>query len=281
MKICGVVVLYNPSSTINDKISSYINEIDKLFIVDNSKVDNSHLLLKNNKIKYIPNYDNLGISSALNMAARFASDEGFDWLLTMDQDSFFEDDNLYRLIEYTKVCDYSNVGVISPWHNTKSGETRPKEDIEERIDVMTSGNLVNLSAWAKVSGWKDWFFIDNVDIEFCMNLNVNGYKIVRLNYVELEHNLGDISIKRAFGRQFVCSNHNYIRQYYMVRNLYYLKDMYYDSFPEYIDYMVRGMRGRFKNILVWEKDKYRKIRNMIRGYRDYKHNIKGIYSYKD
>ena len=43
--------------------------------------------------------------------------------------------------------------------------------------------------------------------------------------------------------------------------------------------MQRGAFGRFKNILVWEKDKYRKIRNMYRGYRDYKRKIKGKYPY--
>lgn len=281
MKICAVVVLYNPSSDINKKISSYIEKIDKLFVIDNSFNDNLDLLLKDDRIEYIPNFDNLGISKALNIAASSAFDEKYDWILTMDQDSFFEGDNLDKLINYAKECDYSKIGIISPWHKVKANPGKPNELIEEKIEVMTSGNLVNLNAWKKVSGWKDWFFIDNVDVEFCMNLNINQYKVIRLNSSELEHNLGDISIKKVFGRKFVCSNHNYIRQYYMVRNLYYLKDMYYKYYPDYINYMIRGMHGRARNIIVWEKDKYRKIRNMIRGYRDYKNNIKGIYNYKD
>ena len=44
MKICGVVVLYNPDDDINNKIKSYINIIDKLFVVDNSNQDNSNIL---------------------------------------------------------------------------------------------------------------------------------------------------------------------------------------------------------------------------------------------
>lgn len=281
MKICGVVVLYNPSSDVNKRITSYISKVDKLFVVDNSNNDNSNLLLKNDKIEYVPNFENLGISKALNIAASAAFRDDYDWILTMDQDSFFENDNLDKLISFASQCDYTKIGIISPWHRTKAYYFKPNDNIEERLEVMTSGNLVNLEAWHKVSGWKDWLFIDNVDIEFCMNLNVNKYKVIRLNSSELEHNLGDISIKKVFGRKFVCSNHNYIRQYYMVRNLYYLKDMYYKYYPDYIDFMLRGMHGRARNIIVWEKDKYRKIRNMIRGYRDYKHNIKGAYNYKD
>ena len=281
MKVCGVVVFYNPTAEVNDKIKSYIDKVEKLFIVDNSSSDNSNLLLKNNKIEYIPNCENLGIARALNIAAEKAYKEKYDWILTMDQDSCFEGENLDKLIDYTEKCVSKKIGLVSPWHLTKEFKDRPSLDVEECLEVMTSGNLVNLKAWNKVCGWKEWLFIDNVDIEFCMNLNVSGYKVIRLNYVELEHNLGSIVVKKVFGKKFSCTNHNYIRQYYMVRNLYYLKDMYCKYYPDYIDFMLRGMHGRARNIIVWEKDKYRKIRNMIRGYRDYRHNIKGAYNYKD
>ena len=52
---------------------------------------------------------------------------------------------------------------------------------------MTSGNLLNLKAYQAVKGFKDWMFIDCVDIDICMNLRVHGYDIVRLNYVEMKH----------------------------------------------------------------------------------------------
>ena len=50
MKICGVVVLYNPSSDINKRITSYISKVDKLFVVDNSNNDNFDLLLKDDRL---------------------------------------------------------------------------------------------------------------------------------------------------------------------------------------------------------------------------------------
>lgn len=281
MKICGVVVLYNPTVDINSKIKSYLTEIDKLYIVDNSKNNNKNILIKSNKIKYIPNYDNLGIAYSLNLATKLAYNEKFDWILTMDQDSEFKGDNLNKLIQFIYKCDDKNVGIISPWHHTKEEKNKPKEKFKNVIEVMTSGNLVNINAWKKIGGWKDWFFIDNVDIEFCMNLNINGYKVIRLNTSELKHNLGDITKKKFLGKTFTCTNHNYLRQYYMIRNLYYLKDLYYKDFPINIKHMQRGAVGRLKNIIIWEKDKYRKIRNMFRGYKDYKKGIKGKYRYKN
>jgi rhamnosyltransferase len=281
MKLAGVIVVYNPTDNINDNIKSYLDYVKKIYVVDNSNSDNSNKIIKDKKIEYIPNHKNLGIAKALNIAAQKAYDEKFDFLLTMDQDSKFEDDNLEKLIKYVEKCDINKVGLVSPWHVTKEENAIPKEDIEEVVEVMTSGNLVNLKLWKKINGWKDYFFIDNVDIEYCMNLNKHGYKVIRYNKSKLIHNLGNIRKRRFLWKTYYCSNHNYIRQYYMIRNLYYLEDLYKNDFPENIKKMKRGARGRFKYIIFGEKDKYRKIRNMYRGYKDYKKGITGEYPYKN
>ena len=44
MKLAGVVVLYNPDQKVIQNITSYINEVDVLYLVDNSSKDNSLLL---------------------------------------------------------------------------------------------------------------------------------------------------------------------------------------------------------------------------------------------
>ena len=71
MKIAGTVVWYNPDSENNKNIKTYIDYVEKLYIIDNSKKDNKKLSeeLNNKKIEYIYNNGkNLGISSALNLA---------------------------------------------------------------------------------------------------------------------------------------------------------------------------------------------------------------------
>lgn len=281
MKLAGVVVVYNPEDSINDCIESYIDFVEKLYVVDNSNSNNKDKLINNKKIDYIPNYQNLGIAAALNIAAKRAYSEKYDYILTMDQDSKFEDDNLEKLIEYTKKCDINKIGIVSPWHITKEDNEIYKEDAEEVLEVMTSGNIVNLKIWKKINGWKEYFFIDNVDIEYCMNLNKHGYKVIRYNKSKLIHNLGNITKGRILWKEVFCTNHNYIRQYYMIRNLYYLEDLYGKYFPEQIEKMKHGAQGRIRRIIFCEKDKYRKIRNMYRGKRDYKKGIKGEYPYNN
>ena len=281
IKLAATVTFYNPSKENVENINSYIDLVDLIYVVDNSSKNNQKMLPDNRKIVYLPNLENLGVATALNIAAKQALKDKFDWLLTMDQDSKFEGDNLEKMINYITDNDCKNIGLISPWHNIKTGIEKPEKDIEDVVEVMTSGNIINLAAYKKVGGYKDWLFIDGIDFDYCMNLNVNGYKVRRLNYCELEHELGDIKIVHLLGRNFVCSNHNCIRRYYMSRNNHYIYDMYHEAFPDYCNMILNGLEGQFRNILAFEKDKYRKLRNMRRGYKDYKKGIKGKYPYNN
>lgn len=281
IKLSATVTFYNPTEENVENIFSYIDKVDRVYIIDNSSKNNESMLPNNPKIIYKANLKNLGVASALNAAAKMAIEDKADWLLTMDQDSKFTGDNLSKMIDYLENNDCKNIGLISPWHVIKTGIKKPEKNIEDVVEVMTSGNIINLDAYQKIGGYKDWLFIDGIDFDYCMNLNVNGYKVRRLNYCELEHELGDIKIVKILGRNFVCSNHNYIRRYYMARNNHYIYDLYHDDFPEYCEMILHGLDGQFRNILAFEKDKYRKLRNMKRGYKDYKKGIKGEYPYKN
>lgn len=281
VKIAGVVTLYNPEKSVKKNILSYIDSIDRLYVIDNSNGNNNIILPDDKKIVYLPNYENLGVATALNIAAREAIKDNYDWILTMDQDSEFNKNDVKKLTNYIEKKEFSNVGIVTPWHRTNNLAEKPKEDIDYPFEVMTSGNLVNLTAYQKVGGFKDNLFIDGVDIEYCMNLQRNNYKIIRLNYIELKHELGDTKIKKLLWKKVACSNHNYIRRYYMARNTFYICSIYNDIFPDYCKVLKRGLFGQFKNILVFEKDKYRKIRNMYRGYKDYKKGINGKYNYNN
>ena len=53
VKIAGIVTLYNPSDKDIKNISTYIDDIDKLYIIDNTEGnDNKSRIPKNKKIEY-------------------------------------------------------------------------------------------------------------------------------------------------------------------------------------------------------------------------------------
>ena len=46
VRIAALVILYNPDKNILDNINSYINQVEKVFVVDNSEFSNKGLLNK-------------------------------------------------------------------------------------------------------------------------------------------------------------------------------------------------------------------------------------------
>ena len=114
--ISGVIVLYYPELNVVDNINSYIDYVDILFVIDNSETANTdfvNLLLSNPKICYISNNQNLGIAKALNQGAELAIQKNFSWLLTMDQDSRFEDDNAkYFFNCFDKLENLNEIAII-------------------------------------------------------------------------------------------------------------------------------------------------------------------------
>lgn len=277
MKIAGVTVLFNPDKKVVSNIKSYLPELDYLFLVDNTPNQNNAKMFDfDKKIVYIANNKNLGIAEALNIGARKAIEKKMNWLLTMDQDSAFTKNALSKMIKYSGELDKkSNVAIISPFHKTAQSSGEKKTGIEEPLVVMTSGNLVNLKAYEAVDGFKSWMFIDAVDFEFGLNLRKHGYNIIQLNDAVLNHNLGNTVKKKLLGKTMYVSNHSAFRRYFIVRNRYYLYDMYHNDFPLFCDAEKGMTKHEILRVVLFEKDKIKKLKEMRRGYKDYKKGIKG------
>ena len=73
----------------------------------------------------------------------------------------------------------------------------------------------------------------------------------------------------------MCDNHNATRRYYIVRNSYYIYDMYHQYYPDYCTAVVREVQRAFFYVTMFEKDKLRKLICMCQGYIDFKRNKKG------
>lgn len=286
MKLAGVVVLYNPDDEVKSNIASYIDSLDVLYVIDNSSNNNSKRF-KDKRIKYIFNGSNLGIAAALNIGARTAIKDGYNWLLTMDQDSCFDKSNVDRMIEFLERLksdqfirgilntSYEKIGLISPFHDTLIESNVVPVGIDSPLNVMTSGNIINLKAYKKIGGFKDWLFIDAVDFEYCLNLRSYDYDIFRLNCIKLNHNLGNPVFKKILFKKMYSLNHSPIRRYYMVRNRHYLNELYKNDFPDYCKLELSRTKKEAIKIILCERDKIKKLRAMFKGYIDYKRGIKG------
>ena len=191
-KIAGVVIAYYPDfKGLGLNIESFIGNIEQLFIVFNSPVSLEEVKSISSghpNIELIFNNENLGIATALNQTARKAANLGYEWLLTMDQDSFFESDQFFAAFSNSSK---NNVAIFSP--NPELSTVSKDEDsdlAEETLCVITSGNLVNLKIWEKIGGFEEKLFIDEVDNDYCLKAVLHGFKIQRFKNIPLIHELG-------------------------------------------------------------------------------------------
>ncbi len=280
-KVAAVVILYYPEPSVLENINSYIDQVDKLFVVDNS--DNVNDTLKEkiqnlHKSEYISNQTNIGIAAALNIGIKKANDGGFEYLLTMDQDSEAPPSMVSNLMKCFTLD--SKIAIVSPvLHHPKGRNVTYRVDnpCEQVITVWTSGNLVKLDSINSIGGFKEELFIDYVDHEFCLRLKQLGFKVYVCNNTILKHNLGKIEEVNLIFRKVYPTNHSALRLYYRARNRFYVKQTYKDVSPEFFKQDNKDFWKSFIKVILFEKNKFDKVKFFLKGYRDFKKNIFGKY----
>ncbi|KFX17196.1 hypothetical protein KP17_05675 [Pectobacterium parvum] len=275
IKISVVIVAYNPTPLVIDNINAYVDRVDVIYFIDNSSSSNIHLLesiSKKNKIIYLHDGVNKGISISINLAANKAYEEGVEWLLTMDQDSQFVNfDDFINYIEGDE--EIEKVGIYSPFHDTGFRKRITSEKVSYIDTVMTSGNIVNINALKRVGGLDERFFIDRVDHDFCATLVENGYLIKRLNYCTLKHNLGNIN-RSVKGKEI--TNHSPFRRYYITRNFFYYIEKHLRKRPIFCLKYVKEFFFDLASVAFFEKNKISKLKYICLGFFHYLLRKKGI-----
>jgi len=273
--IAGLVVLYNPDQNVIGNIQSYITQLSMLYVVDNSEVCNNsiiEIIKAFNNSEYIFNGENLGIAKALNIGAEEAIKDGFNFLFTFDQDSKATPGMVEKISNFLEENDCSSIGILSAFQDNKGYKKPPSKKITVVTNIATSGNLLNLDAYKQVGPFLNEFFIDYVDVEYCLRLNSSGFKVLRLNDAILKHNLGSIDKRRFLFRKVAVTNHSPIRLYYRTRNRFYMLKKYKFKFPLFSIYNFFRLFLETLKIVCFERQRIEKIRMMIKGYSHYKMN---------
>lgn len=283
------IVTYNPEmERLMENIYAILPQVKKLIIVDNASRNVDELKAKfrdDNRIILIENKENKGIATALNQIMETSIQQGFQWTLTLDDDSVVPSD---MIEQYQKYISKEQVAMIVPviQDRTMEGfyENRIKEEEYEYIETaITSGTLMNNAVWREVNGFEDKLFIDYVDFDYCMRVKIAGYRVLRVNGVKLLHEIGNATeiklftilgnffgrkttIGSAFWKLRYTSNHSPMRLYYRTRNQYY----YMKQYADYIDKkrFLRGMKIIWIVKLIFEKDRIKKSRAIHRGIMD-------------
>ena len=287
-KVAAIIVSYNPDKNLLDSVNLLISQVEKIIIVDNGSIEgkrkdiSSIKDIDNERIEIIFNEENLGIATALNIGVREALKQGFNWILTMDQDSKASKDMVEKMFEvYNNIDEKERKSILSILPNfvderIQSIEENSVMNTYEYVDAdITSGNLVNSEVFDKVGFFDDSLCIDLVDTDFCMRLNEKNIKMIKVRDAILYHSLGESqSVKSILGK-FNTSNHSALRRYYMTRNRFYIWERYKDLNSFTLNRDKKLFKKEFIKIILGEKDKVNKIKMVFKGYKDYKKGIRG------
>lgn len=267
----GVVVLYNPAINVIKNIQTYISEIRTLYVVDNSTRKNITLIdcLSNfSNVQYIDAKGNQGIAQGLNVGAELAVENQANWLLTMDQDSFFSEGGAAELLaQLSRIKNEKYLGILSARQNVESLVISKSDgdDLIPQESVMTSGNLLNLTVYKTVGPFLNDYFIDCVDHEYCLRLKKHGYRVLMCMSISLSHALGDMKSRKVFGRTIYFTNHSPVRRYYMTRNRLDMCFRYFFVSPYFTSHELLKMCEEYAKIILFEDDKAKKTWATLKG----------------
>ena len=279
MVIAGVVVVYYPDTDeLVRNIHSYIGFLNQLYIIDNTPepIHSEEKLRQLPRSQYIKNEKNLGVAKALNIALDQAVQNGYQWLLTMDQDSFFEGNEGKKFFDYFErsFAISHDVAIVCPLHSAKAPQSGDSGSYHPVITAITSGSLLNTGICKKLGGFDENLFIDEIDFEYCYRAIINQYKIFQFDHVHLNHRIGT---KRKVGYLYMINSsdrvlHSPQRVYFMVRNHYYVAAKYRKFFPEEFRRRRRDLLVSLKNNLFFSGQFFKVLFSAVKGYLHFKRN---------
>ena len=225
MSYIAGITTFNPSpNKLQQNIEAIVNQVSMVVVVDNGSKNLSevqNVTHKFDNVLLINNNNNEGIAYAMNQIGEYAYNNGFDWFITLDQDSICPTN---MVAQYSLVKDDS-VAIVAPYvelnnhfidelfkirYNVSVEQNRPHYILYS----ISSGQMIRTKIWKELGGFWNYLFIDYVDQELCFNATKAGYKIMRIPTVKLDHEPG-ISVK-VLG--ISTAKQSAMREYYWSRN---------------------------------------------------------------
>ncbi|MCQ2301562.1 MAG: hypothetical protein MJZ94_02920 [Bacteroidales bacterium] len=271
MKLGAVVVVFNPEEDVVDNISSYAQWCDYVIIWDNSpspifNMDSESLKLTmsipdHTPFQYVSDGSNYGLAHAYNCAIDIFRNYGCTHLMTMDQDSRFENFVTFRKrVEMLEKEKY----ILAPVINSFCDDTQ--NELISANDVAQSGCVHPLSMIDEVGLFREDFFIGMVDVEMQLKAVEKGYRVFQIGGCNMIHQIGSGRTVNWCGKIIHLSDYGPLRHYYDSRN----RILMWKEFPYDISFhgKIKHLIGRLSlciKIFLFEDRKFAKIISIIRG----------------
>jgi rhamnosyltransferase len=274
-QVCAILVSYHPDAELPRRVAGILGQAGALVIVDNASGEGAQEMLRriaaDSRVSLVLNPANLGIASALNSGVERARALGFAWVLLLDQDSDPHECMLRSLIEVRAAYpEPARVAVIGAGFGEETRPAREPEAAWEEVEsVITSGSLISLAVHATLGPFRDEFFIDYVDTEYCFRARAQGYRVIRTTEPLMSHTIGAPTRHDVLGIQKWTTNHSPDRRYYIARNdTVMLREYGGYAFGSWALKSLGRRLRTCKRIVLYERSKARKLAAVSAGWWD-------------
>ena len=196
IKVLAGIVLYNPDiERLRENIQAIKPQVDAVLLIENGSksLDYREQLKDFSDVLYIKNSGSMGIAYALNQILGYAYSHGYEWAITLDQDSVVTS----GMIEVYKHEVKEDTGILGCWIDDRN--YKDKLGVEWGLAhgtfttnwVITSASFTNVKSWKACGGFDTSMFIDWVDWDICEAMKDAGYKIYKTYKTKLVHELGN------------------------------------------------------------------------------------------
>jgi rhamnosyltransferase len=272
---CAIIVTCNPPHGFRERIDVIRPQVEGAVIIDNGSEAKAfaEVLAACDQpgVHLIRNRENLGVATALNQGMRYASQVGYNWALTLDQDTVPDAGILKGLAFAYASCPFRDAVAIVGSDYLEAGKEIPRQSLESRSSIsepeeswleakiaITAGSLLSLSAYRTVGAFRDDYFIDCVDMEYCLRVRSEGLKVIIATKALMVQKIGQPTVRQIPWKVITLSNHGRIRRYYMIRNHIDMAKTYIFKEPSYV---LKASWERFKSTItvsLFEKDRLAK-----------------------
>lgn len=273
--VCAIIVTYFPDQSFGAYLATIAAQYPRVLIIDNGSHPGELERLCGQapeRIELCSMDGNAGLGAALNHGIQQAIAMGYCWATLFDQDS----EPLTDLPEHFAALlathpDPARVAIVGarfqdrnkPRAEQPAAPMRSGPLWSAKRRVITSGSLLSLAAYEELGMFREDYFIDSIDHEYCYRAAQHGWQVLESTTTLLMHSVGAKRPHSFLGKQIWRSHHSAIRCYFMARNRMLLA-WEYRQYGKLVRESLRCLRELFW-ILLYERDKLAKVRATLVG----------------
>ncbi|MCL4302427.1 MAG: glycosyltransferase family 2 protein [Anaerolineae bacterium] len=243
--VCAVVVTYNRQELLKQCLQALLTQTrppDEILVVNNASTDGTPSMLKAEfpHVRVLNLEENVGGAGGFYAGMEWAYQQGFQWVLVLDDDLMAAPQALQYLLDFASlkqkvfaagvVTGNSSDKLVWPlkiegrWHFDISA----LPDIPFPVETVSFlGMFVPATAIQEAGLPRKDFFVNADDLEYCYRVTKAGYNLFCVPKSRLSHPLPERHILRAFGKMMFFENIPPWKAYYDIRNRYILGKQYF------------------------------------------------------